>query len=36
MKAAKNYQKAADLNKISQDINEEDIQERIFALFEVD
>ncbi len=36
MKAAKNYQKAADLNKISQDINEEDIQERIFGLFEVD
>lgn len=35
MKAAKNYQKAADLNKLSQEIDEEDIEARLFSLFEV-
>lgn len=35
MEAAKNYQKAADLNKFDQEIDEEDIQARLFSLFEV-
>lgn len=35
MKAAKNYQKAADLNKLSLEIDEDDIQSRLFSLFEV-
>lgn len=35
MESAKNFQMASDLNKITCDIDEKDIKERLFSLFEV-
>ncbi len=35
MEAAKNFQMAANLNKLTEEIEESDIEERLFALFEV-